>query len=436
MQTPHSEFNISDTVSDITGALQNIIARSQVIIPVLETPYSRSPNTDHSTIELECQSVVNIIAQRQQQLDTVLHEISGLVAVMDSVKNLHQAVLEKKEKITQSMNLHKGLLSALWRFPTEILSQIFNHCLPENIICLSPLRLRVKTPTLLTGICRGWREVAVGTPELWCRLYVKTDRRHWEQAALHYDLWLKRSRGCPLSLELGDHYSTKLRSLLQPYASHITSFHVHAGYFRDRHPQLSATDLPELQELAILGTTNRDIPTIAQFISRLPSTMRTLKFIGTGVFFDIEPLSSFSPVWAHLTDIRIAVCHPNVFLHLLQLCPNLSSLYIHIAMDQRGPLKSFTHTKLQSLYILHDALHTYHLPELLNALSLPNLCTLRTHYDRYSESWPHKNMKAFLARSKCLLETLTIGRATITDAQRAEYVSLIPSLKVVNHSSS
>ncbi|KAG2089434.1 uncharacterized protein F5147DRAFT_841119 [Suillus discolor] len=196
MQTPHSEFNISDSVSDIIGALQNIIARSQVIIPVLETPYSRFPNTDHSTIELECQSVVNIIAQHQQQLDTVLHEISGLEAVMDSVKNLHQAVLEKKEKITQSMNLHKGLLSALWRLPTEILSQIFNHCLPENIIFLSPLRLRVKTPTLLTGICRRWREVAVGTPELWCRLYVKTDSRHWEQAALHYDLWLKCSHGC------------------------------------------------------------------------------------------------------------------------------------------------------------------------------------------------------------------------------------------------
>ncbi|KAG1837743.1 hypothetical protein C8R48DRAFT_577243, partial [Suillus tomentosus] len=133
----------------------------------LETPYSRFPNTDRSTIELERQSVVNIIAQRQQQLDTIQHELSGLETVMDSVENLHQAVLEKKEKITQSMNLHKGLLSAHWRFPTEILSQIFNHCLPDYIYLLSPSSLPVQAPILLTRVCRRWREVAVGTPRLW-----------------------------------------------------------------------------------------------------------------------------------------------------------------------------------------------------------------------------------------------------------------------------
>ncbi|KAG1816177.1 hypothetical protein EV424DRAFT_1073731 [Suillus variegatus] len=459
MQTPYSEFNISGSVSDVIGALQNILARSQVIIPVLETSYSTFPNTDHSTVELERQSVVNIIAERQQQLATVLHEISGLEAVidgvgsifaerrqqldaeisdlkavMDSVNNIHQAVLENKEKITQSMNLHKGLLSALWRLPTEILSQIFNHCLPENIFFLSPLNLPVKAPILLTRICRRWREVAVGTPGLWCRLYVEADDKKMLKAPFCYDLWLKRSRGRPLSLDLGYHYSTKLRSLLRPYMNHITSLHVYVDYFRGRYPQLFATDLLALQELGIRGMSNHDIPIIAQSISQLPSTMRSLKIFDMGLFFDIEPLSSFSPVWAHLTDVQIAVRHPNVFLHLLQLCPNLSSLNTHIAMDQREPLKSFTHIKLQSLCILyHDSL-TRTLSELLNALLLPNLHALEA---RYNTSWPHEDMKAFLARSKCSLETLTIGGgATITDAQQAEYVSLAPSLKVVYHNSS
>ncbi|KAG1897119.1 uncharacterized protein F5891DRAFT_1280251 [Suillus fuscotomentosus] len=422
MQTPHSEFNIFDSVSDIIGALQNIIARSQVIIPVLETPYSRFPNTDRSTIELERQSVVNIIAQRQQQLDTIMYEISGLEAVMDSVENLHQAVLEKKEKITQSMNLHEGLLSAHWRFPTEILSQIFNHCLPDYIYFLSPSSLPVQAPILLTRICRRWREVAVNTPGLWCRLYVQADDKKLLKAPFCYDLWLKRSRGHPLSLELGYHYSTKLPSLLRPYMSHITSLLVYGDYFGGRHPRLLATDLLALQELAIRGTSNDDIPTIAQSISQLPSTMRSLKFIDMTPFFDIEPLSSFSPVWAHLTDVQIAVSHPNALLHLLQLCPNLSSLNTQIEMDQGGPLKSFTHTKLQSLCIIYYASLTRTLSELLNALSLPNLHALEA---RYNTSWPHEDMKAFLARSKCPLETLTIGSGmTITDAQQAEYVSL------------
>ncbi|KAG1847998.1 hypothetical protein C8R48DRAFT_641813, partial [Suillus tomentosus] len=371
MQTLHSEFNISGSVSDIIGALQTNLARSQVIIPVLETPYSRFPNTDHSTVKLERQCVVNIIAQRQQQLDTVLYElsaleavidsvvsiiaerrqkldavldeISALEAVMDSVRNLYQQVVEKKEKIMQSTNLHKGLLSVLWRLPTEVLSQIFNHCLPETKLW-PPSNLRA--PMLLTRICQRWREVAVGTPDLWCRLYMEADDRGWEQAAFCYDLWLKRSRGRPLSLELGYHYSTKLRSLLQPHMSRIKFLRVSIDYFRGRRPQLFATDLPALQELTILRMTNHDIPTTAQSISRLPSTMRSLKFIDMRPFFDIEPLSSFGPVWAYLTDVQIAVCHPNAFLHLLQLCPNLSSLNVHIGFDQREPMESFMHTKL------------------------------------------------------------------------------------------
>ncbi|KAG2095481.1 uncharacterized protein F5147DRAFT_718561 [Suillus discolor] len=355
---------------------------------------------------------------------------------MDSVKNLCQQVVEKKEKIMQSMNLHKGLLSALWRLPTEVLSQIFNHCLPETKVW-PPSTLRA--PMLLTRICQRWREVAVGTPDLWCRIYVEADDRGWEQAAFCYDLWLKRSRGRPLSLELGYHYSTKLRSLLQPHMSRIKFLRVSIDCFRGRRPQLFATDLPALQELTILGMTNHDIPTIAQSISRLPSTMRSL-FIDMGPFFDIEPLSSFGPVWAYLTDVQIAVCHPNAFLHLLQLCPNLSSLNVHVGFDQREPMESFMHTKLQSLCILHDPLLTRPLSDLFNALSLPNLRVLEARRNSCNaSSWSHEDVKALLARLKWPLETLTIGgqvtNLTITDAQRAEYVSLIPSLKVVNHGS-
>ncbi|KAG1774396.1 hypothetical protein EV702DRAFT_974882, partial [Suillus placidus] len=378
------------------------------------------------------QGVIKIIAERQQQLDAALHEISGLDAVMDSFKNFHQQVVEKKDKITQSMNLHKGLVSALWRLPTEVLSQIFNHCLPETKLLLPPSTL--KAPMLLTGICRRWREVAVGMPNLWCRLYVEVDDRDWDRAAFCYDLWLKRSRGRPLSLALGRYHSTKLRSLLQPYIIHITSLRVSVHSFQGECPQLFITDLPVLQELAILGMTNPDIPTIAQSISRLPSTMRSLKVIDMRPFFDAERLSSFSPVWAYLADVQIAICHPNAVLHLLHLCPNLSSLTLRVAFDQTEPLNSFTHTKLKSLRILYDALLTRPLSGLLNALSLPNLRALEA---RRNASWPHEDTRALLARSKCPLETLTVGgRVTVTDAQRAEYVSIIPSLEVVvDHSS-
>lgn len=351
---------------------------------------------------------------------------------MDSVKDLHQQVVKKKEKITQSMNLHKGLVSALWRLPTEVLSQIFNHCLTETKMLLFPSTL--KAPMLLTGICRRWREVAVGTPNLWCRFHIEADDRDWERAALCYELWLKRSRGRPLSLALGRYHSTKLRDLLLPYMTHITSLLLSARFFQDEFPQLIVTDIPALRELAILGMTHPDIPTIARSISRLPSTMRSIKFIDIEPFLDIH-LFSFSPVWAHLTGVQIAVRGPNAVLHLLQLCPNLSSLTLRVKYyDQGEPLKPFTHTKLRSLHIFYDALITRPLSDLFNTLLLPNL---RAFGAGCIKPWPHKNMKALLARSRCPLETLTFGaQMAITDAQRAEYVSLIPSLEVVvDHSS-
>jgi hypothetical protein len=45
--------------------------------------------------------------------------------------------------------------------------------------------------------------------------------------------------------------------------------------------------------------------------------------------------------------------------------------------------------------------------------------------------WPYDAFKAFLARLNCPLETLIFAGNTLTDEQRAEYVSQIPSVKVV-----
>ncbi|KAG1837734.1 hypothetical protein C8R48DRAFT_115952 [Suillus tomentosus] len=78
--------------------------------------------------------------------------------------------------------------------------------------------------------------------------------------------------------------------------------------------------------------------------------------------------------------------HPNAVLHLLQLCPNPSSLTLRVAFDQKEPLESFTHIKLQSLPILYDALLTRPLSDLLNALSLPNLRALEARRNGHNTS--------------------------------------------------
>ncbi|KAG2035472.1 hypothetical protein BDR03DRAFT_830267, partial [Suillus americanus] len=102
------------------------------------------------------------------QLDNVLHDISGLEKVMDGIHTLQQQLVERKNKIIESIDLHKRLIPPFWHLPIEILSQIFCQCLPqipEPREFQAPSKLTV--PVLLTRICRQWREVAVGMPNLW-----------------------------------------------------------------------------------------------------------------------------------------------------------------------------------------------------------------------------------------------------------------------------
>ncbi|KAG1740806.1 uncharacterized protein EDB91DRAFT_1004775, partial [Suillus paluster] len=76
-------------------------------------------------------------------------------------------LVDQKDRVIQSLDLHKRFGSALWRLPTEVLSHIFIFCLPE-VKYLSPASKLA--PMLLTRICQRWREVAVGMPSLWCML--------------------------------------------------------------------------------------------------------------------------------------------------------------------------------------------------------------------------------------------------------------------------
>ncbi|KAG2132899.1 uncharacterized protein EDB93DRAFT_1175298 [Suillus bovinus] len=358
----------------------------------LETPYSRAAllNPNHCAIELEDQSIDAIITERRQQLDTVLCEISDLETIMDGIQTLHRQVLEKKNKLIESINSHERLRLALWRLPTEILSHIFVSCLPEDKYLLPASRL---PPILLTRICRRWREVAVGTPGLWCRLRLAVEHNDWQKRAFCYDAWLKRTQDHPLSLALRcyDNWTPLVQSLLRPYIHRISSLDI--DFQRVEQPECVFKDFSALQELIIPN----------------PITFKLL--------------SSFAP-------FEISIDRQDAFLHLLRLCPNLSSLTNHVAFFQNKSLKPFTHPKLESLRLYGNPwICREPLWGMFSALSLPNLRVLHVWN---TSTWPHEEFKMFLERSACPLESLVFGGIVITTVeQRVEYVALVPLLQVV-----
>ncbi|KIJ13172.1 hypothetical protein PAXINDRAFT_50824, partial [Paxillus involutus ATCC 200175] len=78
-------------------------------------------------------------------------------------------LLYKKNKMIASMKTHQGFISCIRRFPPEVLGEIFVQCLPgDTYIHPGPDTV----PLLLTGICKGWRQVALSTPRLWCSLRI------------------------------------------------------------------------------------------------------------------------------------------------------------------------------------------------------------------------------------------------------------------------
>lgn len=272
----------------------------------------------------------------------------------------------------------------------------------------------------------------MGTPILWCKLVVPFDLRRQQELPFCLDLWLKRSRGCLLSLEFTccSIYwdSTKFRSLLQPYVNQISSFFIKCRFIYDN-PEPLLKDLPALQELITDGSVTK------QCFSQLPPTLSSLK--STGSQFELDPLLSCKSVWANLTNVEIPIRCPDAVLDLLQLCPNLCSLAIHVTSNRIGIFEPLVHIKIQSLRIIIIRSSSYigiddsisdPLPGLLNALALPNLRTLEVH----CVSWPHEEIKSFLTRSNCPLETVILGaEVKMRRKQRAECVALVPSLEVL-----
>ncbi|KAG1724175.1 hypothetical protein EDB19DRAFT_1760424, partial [Suillus lakei] len=139
--------------------------------------------------------------------------------------------------------------------------------------------------------------------------------------------------------------------------------------------------------------------------------------------FNIEGLSVLNLKWAHLTTVKITIRDPDAFLHLRRLCPNLSFLTADTAFSHARTLEPLTHANIQSLSI---ACWQTSLTGLFNALSLPTLRVLEARRV-HSLSWLHKQLQAFLARSGCPLRILILTTmVTVTDAERAECVALLP----------
>ncbi|KAG2136517.1 uncharacterized protein EDB93DRAFT_1168991 [Suillus bovinus] len=362
--------------------------------------------------------VLATIGEPQKSLDAIMRESSCLQKVGNVVSYRQRQLVEEKATIIQSNTSRRQFSSAVWRLPTEILSEIFLYCLPEDRY-LSPIpRL---APILLTTICRRWREVAVGFPMLWCRLQMQAEHNDWQQRAFCYSLWLERSGGHLLSLRLECYTNwSKLQSLLRPYIQQISFLELE---FSTCNGPFMMEDFHALKGLTI----HQDA--IERSLSKLPVNLRTLDM--TDLLLSRKQLDFFTDcVWAHLTHIEVNITELDAFPRILRLCPDLSSIMMMGIFDPIQTPESIIHPNLQSLHIFGDVFWSSGGElGLFKVVTLPNLRVIEA---RHMGSWPHEEFKAFLTRSKCPLERLAFGSGvSSTEQQREEYLTLLPSLQLI-----
>ncbi|KAJ7641165.1 hypothetical protein FB45DRAFT_738028 [Roridomyces roridus] len=175
--------------------------------------------------------------------------------------------------------------------PNEITSEIFLHFLPPYPAC--PPLTGVASPTNLTRNCRKWRDIALALPKLW-RAFSTSYTDKVEQTWF-VEIWLKRSRTCPLSIQLGIRRGFGLRlpnQALLPILLHrkrwqhvalelavnevplikgpmplLESLSLEVQELHYTHPATTADDFPRLRAVALDGTCHGKWLPISQLTS-------------------------------------------------------------------------------------------------------------------------------------------------------------------------
>ncbi|KDR83106.1 hypothetical protein GALMADRAFT_238930 [Galerina marginata CBS 339.88] len=191
-----------------------------------DSHFVRFLKNNDSPSEAVLTEVKDLILKPIRELEKKQEEIEHLVRILDDLKVECNVV---KKCITE----YSIILSPIRRIPSDILHEIFYHCLPTH---RNPVMSVTEAPLLLTRICHPWRSIALSSHRIWSKLHVSispyppayhdgpwgpgtwsstpsalvvgTQQNQDEHANVmrarieHVGFWLSRSGSCPLSISI------------------------------------------------------------------------------------------------------------------------------------------------------------------------------------------------------------------------------------------
>ncbi|KAJ7079505.1 hypothetical protein C8R43DRAFT_1083210 [Mycena crocata] len=342
------------------------------------------------------------------QLFTPAYSRSRIDAVDSQIADLKRTIKQLKlERFILETHLETYVYPVL-TLPNEIISEIFLQSLSPSDSLSGPT-----SPIFLGHICRKWRAITLSTPTLWTviRLDVDTTTKHEKQLRL-LDIWLARSRDCPLSISITEYchcpisesFASRFLAAIIPHSRRWRSVSLHILF--SAFPMISG-ELPILSELTITSASDH-LPNIEHPDAPWPLAMfKQAPKLRRVSLCRVDP-NIFHLPWAQITCLSIT--QPDSFNDLskiLTLVVNVAFLVVQITHDTPAslpvipPLLHLRHLTLAGYEGLHPAMHA----QFMDTLTLPALTHLET------EEHCLAAIQNLIVRSQCCLDGLRISMA-------------------------
>ncbi|KAJ7580293.1 hypothetical protein C8J56DRAFT_279331 [Mycena floridula] len=278
--------------------------------------------------------------------------------------------------------------------PRDVLQEIFIHCLPSGRT--TTRMTRRDAPILLGQICRSWRQVSLGTTQLWsslcldlCIYSTPKEKLRMENA----NAWISRSGSQPLDIHInctlqdGSHLSPLpnsmefppqaksqpfvtnfIRSVLQPQSHRWQHFSVRGpAYWLMSLPRLAASEVPLLKSFHHTAIQGRPATSFWRSLDLLGAkSLQELELVFKDQCFfiydpkqDLRRAISVFPL-SKLTKLRLEgwACSLSEASNLLSLCTSLESCSIQTEI--LGPETEMDLRPLSMPHLFSFTLHEQH----------------------------------------------------------------------------
>lgn len=152
----------------------------------------------------------------KHQVDNVRETIAITLARTSEIDNEISRMEEaleilrgKREDLRTCESFHRDLVAPVRCLPSEILCEIFDHCITtqswvnDDPLAQKDISPRLdKTPLLLASVCRYWRGTMLVIPKLWSSISLNFQLQHLKTDVSLVGLWLARAKDWPLSINL------------------------------------------------------------------------------------------------------------------------------------------------------------------------------------------------------------------------------------------